>query len=168
ACLVRLRSVVVGVVMHRQGLCAVVVFFFSSRRRHTGFSRDWSSDVCSSDLQGDSTEGTEEPEEAAESLRGSIRGPDRQPIPGLTIRVTQDDAEIGTATTDDNGQWEVPLPGPGTYSVSLDPAELPEGVAPRAEGGETVTGVVVRPGANQGVIFQLAAGDSEGGGGSTG
>src|SRR5690606_39426673 len=27
-------------------------FFFSSRRRHTRFSRDWSSDVCSSDLIG--------------------------------------------------------------------------------------------------------------------
>src|SRR5690606_39577416 len=26
------------------------MFFFSSRRRHTIFSRDWSSDVCSSDL----------------------------------------------------------------------------------------------------------------------
>src|SRR5690606_483126 len=25
-------------------------FFYSSRRRHTRFSRDWSSDVCSSDL----------------------------------------------------------------------------------------------------------------------
>src|SRR2546429_8761721 len=28
-------------------------FFFSSRRRHTRCSRDWSSDVCSSDLGGD-------------------------------------------------------------------------------------------------------------------
>src|SRR5690606_40218307 len=27
------------------------LFFFSSRRRHTRFSRDWSSDVCSSDLR---------------------------------------------------------------------------------------------------------------------
>src|SRR5436309_4370912 len=27
-----------------------VFFFFSRRRRHTSFSRDWSSDVCSSDL----------------------------------------------------------------------------------------------------------------------
>src|SRR5207237_3093977 len=26
-------------------------FFFSSRRRHTRFKCDWSSDVCSSDLQ---------------------------------------------------------------------------------------------------------------------
>src|SRR2546422_11241606 len=30
----------------------VSVFFFSSRRRHTRCSRDWSSDVCSSDLEG--------------------------------------------------------------------------------------------------------------------
>src|SRR5687768_17732376 len=29
-----------------------IVFFFSSRRRHTRCSRDWSSDVCSSDLVG--------------------------------------------------------------------------------------------------------------------
>src|SRR6266700_2705487 len=31
--------------------CQLVFFFFSSRRRHTIFSRDWSSDVCSSDLR---------------------------------------------------------------------------------------------------------------------
>src|SRR2546430_13150634 len=30
--------------------CVDVVFFFSSRRRHTRFDCDWSSDVCSSDL----------------------------------------------------------------------------------------------------------------------
>src|SRR5207253_6474341 len=28
-----------------------VMFFFSSRRRHTRWPRDWSSDVCSSDLE---------------------------------------------------------------------------------------------------------------------
>src|SRR5690606_39565373 len=28
-------------------LCFFWFFFFSSRRRHTRFSRDWSSDVCS-------------------------------------------------------------------------------------------------------------------------
>src|SRR5215217_9185668 len=28
-----------------------VFFFFSSRRRHTRYWRDWSSDVCSSDLE---------------------------------------------------------------------------------------------------------------------
>src|SRR5690348_17630722 len=29
-----------------------VFFFFSSRRRHTRWTGDWSSDVCSSDLKG--------------------------------------------------------------------------------------------------------------------
>src|SRR3712207_8541041 len=31
---------------------SVLFFFFSSRRRHTRYWRDWSSDVCSSDLYG--------------------------------------------------------------------------------------------------------------------
>src|SRR6266508_1561122 len=31
-------------------MCYMVCFFFSSRRRHTRWPRDWSSDVCSSDL----------------------------------------------------------------------------------------------------------------------
>src|SRR5207245_4737401 len=31
-------------------LSSLLVFFFSSRRRHTRCYRDWSSDVCSSDL----------------------------------------------------------------------------------------------------------------------
>src|SRR3712207_4184295 len=30
--------------------CYSIFFFFSSRRRHTRYWRDWSSDVCSSDL----------------------------------------------------------------------------------------------------------------------
>src|SRR5436305_10754557 len=30
--------------------CLCFCFFFSSRRRHTRCGRDWSSDVCSSDL----------------------------------------------------------------------------------------------------------------------
>src|SRR2546430_12009024 len=29
----------------------MIIFFFSSRRRHTRFDCDWSSDVCSSDLE---------------------------------------------------------------------------------------------------------------------
>src|SRR3712207_9381328 len=30
---------------------SLLYFFFSSRRRHTRYWRDWSSDVCSSDLE---------------------------------------------------------------------------------------------------------------------
>src|SRR5256886_5684277 len=32
-------------------VCSFLFFFFSSRRRHTRFDCDWSSDVCSSDLK---------------------------------------------------------------------------------------------------------------------
>src|SRR6266478_4564673 len=32
-------------------MCFLFFFFFSSRRRHTRFDCDWSSDVCSSDLE---------------------------------------------------------------------------------------------------------------------
>src|SRR2546429_2740665 len=39
----------VGICHRYRGL---FFFFFSSRRRHTRCSRDWSSDVCSSDLPG--------------------------------------------------------------------------------------------------------------------
>src|SRR2546422_7487504 len=46
-----------GIFRRRSWLCYLIVcfccsifFFFSSRRRHTRCSRDWSSDVCSSDL----------------------------------------------------------------------------------------------------------------------
>src|SRR6266436_1758597 len=34
-----------------RSLLFIYEFFFSSRRRHTRCSRDWSSDVCSSDLE---------------------------------------------------------------------------------------------------------------------
>src|SRR5688572_851174 len=34
-----------------QSECVEWIFFFSSRRRHTRFDCDWSSDVCSSDLR---------------------------------------------------------------------------------------------------------------------
>src|SRR2546430_13409182 len=43
------------------------VFFFSSRRRHTRFDCDWSSDVCSSDLSGASP--TSHGASAAQSFR---------------------------------------------------------------------------------------------------
>src|SRR3989475_9021168 len=36
----------------------IFFFFFSSRRRHTRFDCDWSSDVCSSDLERSASEVT--------------------------------------------------------------------------------------------------------------
>src|SRR3712207_5018311 len=38
-------------VLVERGISRGAFFFFSSRRRHTRYWRDWSSDVCSSDLE---------------------------------------------------------------------------------------------------------------------
>src|SRR3712207_9011526 len=43
-------------------------FFFSSRRRHTRYWRDWSSDVCSSDLIAMTTEAGEKATMIFESI----------------------------------------------------------------------------------------------------
>src|SRR5437764_14195514 len=44
-------------------------FFFSSRRRHTRYIGDWSSDVCSSDLDTENTRRQAETRHDAETLR---------------------------------------------------------------------------------------------------
>src|SRR2546430_11308696 len=53
-------------------------FFFSSRRRHTRFDCDWSSDVCSSDLAGTarfaSPLGTEDFVKRSSVIEYSLRG----------------------------------------------------------------------------------------------
>src|SRR5436309_15611120 len=48
--MIRARCAVTSEELHIQRRSSGDVFFFSSQRRHTIFSRDWSSDVCSSDL----------------------------------------------------------------------------------------------------------------------
>src|SRR5260370_30854100 len=52
------------------------VFFFSSRRRHTRFKCDWSSDVCSSDLP--SSILRELSDEEMEAYRAPYRDRDRR------------------------------------------------------------------------------------------
>src|SRR3712207_9578140 len=48
-----------------------VFFFFSSRRRHTRYWRDWSSDVCSSDLETNGT--TSNADASAQSRKPSTQ-----------------------------------------------------------------------------------------------
>src|SRR5256886_4769590 len=51
------------------------VFFFSSRRRHTRFDCDWSSDVCSSDLRDHDRDQVGLPCEAPNAICVSATGP---------------------------------------------------------------------------------------------
>src|SRR5687768_17634109 len=74
----------------------LVFFFFSSRRRHTRCSRDWSSDVCSSDL---GTEGKREmsPAEIAQKLAAEIAKTgiaDEKNAPEVTVVPTNEGVMI--------------------------------------------------------------------------
>jgi branched-chain amino acid transport system permease protein len=58
---------------------------------------------------------------------------DGQPVAGVTITVVAaDGAEVGSAESDQDGNWFVPAP-PGQYRVELDTATLPSGVETRRE-----------------------------------
>src|SRR6266498_4196470 len=58
------------------------VFFFSSRRRHTRCGRDWSSDVCSSDLIGAKIAGPDDPAvRCPATLYSRPEGDDQQVVP---------------------------------------------------------------------------------------
>src|SRR5437879_8138309 len=58
-----------AVTFMRFKLEVLLFFFFSSRRRHTRYIGDWSSDVCSSDLDADGGEA---------ALAGGQPGPHRK------------------------------------------------------------------------------------------
>src|SRR5690606_39445198 len=70
--------------------CLFFFFFFSSRRRHTRFSRDWSSDVCSSDLPPQSSVGTM-------SNMGALRFRDGRLSPGAAGARCPDRAHASAA-----------------------------------------------------------------------
>src|SRR5207302_4736645 len=63
------------------------LFFFSSRRRHTRFSRDWSSDVCSSDLPWFDTTTASAPVFSASRASSGSRMPFSTSLPGQIERI---------------------------------------------------------------------------------
>src|SRR5690606_39543934 len=71
-----------------------LLFFFSSRRRHTRFSRDWSSDVCSSDLLRASID---PPERDGESMLAALELNDVD-LEGVDLEAIQARLEIGRAS----------------------------------------------------------------------
>lgn len=87
---------------------------------------------------------------------------ERTPVEGVTITVFQGDTEIGTAVSDAEGRWEVALPGPGSYRVSLDVTTLPEGVTLTDPTRAELSNVSVLGGQRRAVIFPL--GEGSGGG----
>lgn len=67
-------------------------------------------------------------EEEGAEIRGTMLDPAGQPIPGVSFQVTNAAGFNGDDTTNKQGQWVVPIPGPGQYVVTIDTTTLPEGV----------------------------------------
>ncbi|HEU0214556.1 MAG TPA: branched-chain amino acid ABC transporter permease [Jiangellaceae bacterium] len=103
-------------------------------------------------------------EESPESIRGFLRN-DGVPVEGVTITVSGDDGEVGSAETDAEGAWEVPVPGPGSYEVVLDTETLPSDVPGVVS--DTIT-TTVNPLQDKAVLFRIGEpGSDTGGGGDT-
>lgn len=97
-------------------------------------------------------------------IDSSKKGPDGNgvPVPGVLLTVTDDsDTETGSATTDVNGRVFIPIPGNGTYKVTLDKSTLPEGVNLSGSGSTTKTVVVKIQGASF-VQFQIGVKEVKG------
>ncbi len=93
-----------------------------------------------------------------QSIHGTLRAPGGTPVAEVTITATQNGVKIGKATTARDGTWEIPLQGPGRYTITLDVATLPAGLNPAREGGQTLKNVPVPAGESRAVIFQLTRG----------
>lgn len=70
-------------------------------------------------------------EEKGEAIAGTFRNNDDggKPVAGVEVVVKDESgAEVGTATSDDEGKYELALPGPGAYTAELQVDSLPDGV----------------------------------------
>jgi branched-chain amino acid transport system permease protein len=91
------------------------------------------------------------------TLTQEVEG-ERVPVEGVLLVVTQEGAEVGSATSGEDGVWEVPLPGPGTYNVQLDVSTLPTGVALTDADRVELTDIPVLTGQSRPLAFPLGEG----------
>jgi len=111
-----------------------------------------------------STTSTTEPEQtgSGEQIRGTLVDKketrdtdDDEALAGVRVTVTdQSGKDVGDDVTDDEGKFEVDLPGPGTYSATLDVEDLPEGI--ELDEQDAVRTVTVNPGQRLPLIFDIA------------
>src|SRR5205085_8408965 len=74
------------------------IFLFSSRRRHTRFDCDWSSDVCSSDLREaeiSTPRWREDPRPVFAMIRVALRGSARDAEPQLARAKRSEERRVG-------------------------------------------------------------------------
>jgi branched-subunit amino acid ABC-type transport system permease component len=98
-----------------------------------------------------------------ESIRGTLRDPDGQPMEDVEIHVsTADGEEIGTAVSGDDGRFLLEIPGPGAYRAELDEDTLPDGVSLRNPDRNPLEFTVRTQGQGRVLLFPTGEGRSGG------
>jgi branched-chain amino acid transport system permease protein len=98
---------------------------------------------------------------AGEAIKGrliAVSPEGRDPVPGVSMIVSQDGSEIGSGVSDEDGNWVVAVPTAGVYQVALDQGTLPDGVALTDPEASELPNVVVKEGQPTTVIFRLGPG----------
>lgn len=96
-----------------------------------------------------------------ETIKGALEkidGDVREPVAGVTLTVERDGELIGTAESDAEGNWEIPVPGAGTYLVRIEVDTLPEGVALTDPERAELPNLDVRDNQNKTARFNLGPG----------
>jgi len=88
---------------------------------------------------------------AGETIGGVIKS-GTEGVPDVTLNISNETGFTENAVTDADGKWRVDVPEPGTYTVTLDAATLPEGVA-LTNPDRTSAEVTVGPGQSKSVLF---------------
>src|SRR6266496_1744399 len=111
----------------------MIFFFFSSRRRHTRSLRDWSSDVCSSDLVRHLG--------ILAIVLLAAAACSRSTPPGQQVRVSLRDFHVGTSAATIPGgtvTFDVSSRGPTTHEFVVVRTDLSAGALPIGPDGITV------------------------------
>ena len=99
------------------------------------------------------------PSEAVRGVLTQDLDGERVPVEGVDIVVeTAEGEEVDTVTTDEEGRYEVELPGPGEYRATLDQETLPEDVTLRNPDRATLE-FTIRAGQSRPLLYPLGEGE---------
>jgi neutral amino acid transport system permease protein len=111
------------------------------------------------------------PSPTGEAVRGTLfyedENEERQLVADVDVTIEDaGGAEIATVTTNEEGVFEVPLPGPGSYTATIDVDTLPEGISLRDEERATLT-FDMTVAQTRNLLYPLQSGEGGGGGGDS-
>lgn len=99
----------------------------------------------------------------SQSLKGRLQDLERNGVEGVAISVNTESGEsVGTDTSSADGEWQISLPEPGTYVVSIDEDTLPDELTLRDASKATLT-IAVRAGQDKNALFALNDGEGDDG-----